>query len=81
MTNEEKANVYAIVLFLPKKDTGNLIDLVPTSWIFTDDKGEILCKYPRPEEYKKLPHWVTILQTPLEEWECFYVEIISYARK
>jgi len=80
MASEQEKEVYAIVLFLSRKDTDNLIDLIPSSWIFTDERGTV-CRYPGSEDYNKLPHWVALLQKPEEKWESFHIEIISYASK
>lgn len=76
----ENENVYAIILFLSRKETKNLIDLVPSSWISTDERG-VVCKYPDSENYCNLPQWVALLQQPEKEWKHFDVEVISYARK
>jgi len=58
--------VYAIVLFLPRKDTDNLIDLIPSSWIFMDERVTV-CRYSGSEDYDKLPHWVALLQKSEEK--------------
>lgn len=80
MANEKEKYVYAVVLFLSRKETGNDIDLIPSSWIFEDKKGT-LCKYPPREDYDKLEHWLPLLQPAQKEWESFYIEVVSYARK
>jgi len=49
----EQEKVYAVVLFLPRRDSNNLIDLIPCSWIFTDERG-IVCRYLDSEDYDKL---------------------------
>lgn len=80
MASEEEEKVYAVVVFLPKKDLGNLIDLIPCSWIFSDERG-VVCKYPDHEDYQKLPQWVASLQKADEKWNSFPIEVMSYASK
>lgn len=81
IASKEKEVSYVVVLFLPRKETGNLIDLVPSSWVFTDEIGTVFCKYPCQADYDKLQQWVSSRHEPSEEWECFEIEILSYARK
>lgn len=79
MASEEEY-VYAIVLFLPRKNRNNLVDLIPCSWISTDENG-VSCKYPDPEEYSKLPHWVASLHTPNKNvlmWKYFPMHVSKY---
>lgn len=77
---KEENSIYAVVLFLPKKDSNNLVDLVPVTWIVRDKTGKINCKYPEAADYAKLPAWVASLQPPLSDWPSFPIEIVSYAR-
>lgn len=79
MASEEE-NVYAIVLFLSRQESDNLIDLIPSSW-FSTDANKVLCKYPGPEEYSKLPQWIAALRQPKQSWEQFDVDVLSYACK
>lgn len=75
-------HVYAIVLFLPRKLSDNIIDLVPSSWIKKDPKSDVShCKYPARKDYPKLSRWIANLKEPEEAWEYFDVEIIAHARK
>ncbi|XP_071573423.1 uncharacterized protein [Temnothorax nylanderi] len=78
MTSEGE-NIYAVVLFFPRNESDNLIDLIPSSWIFTDVNG-VVCRYPGPDSYKKLPHWVAVLREPKKDWPQFDVEVLAYAR-
>ncbi|XP_071653406.1 uncharacterized protein [Temnothorax longispinosus] len=71
-------SLYAIVLFLPKKESDNLIDLIPSSWITTKGK-KVYCQYPDKKDYSKLEEWIVTLKKPEKTWEHFSVEIISYA--
>lgn len=78
---EEKTNVYAIVVFLPKQiDNENSVDLVPSKWI-TKSNEELLCQYPPAEDYHKLDECVQDLKDAKDCWEKFPVEIMSYAGK
>lgn len=80
MTDAE--NLYAVVLFLPKKNGDNLIDLVPSVWIDKKRSNNIpQCQYPDVKDYGKLPQWVAQLKQPEKDWKYFQVEIIAYARK
>lgn len=72
-------DIYAIVLFLPRTESNNLIDLVPSSWV--SKKGhKVTCRYPGQPEFKTLSKMVSSLQEAKKEWKCFPIEIISYAR-
>lgn len=77
----EKDRIYAVVLFLPRKETENLVDLILSNWICTTKRGTLQCKYPHPEEYTKLPEWIASLEPPNKDWQNFEIEVVSYARK
>lgn len=78
---DAKDNIYAIVLFLPRKSCDNMVDLVPSSWITKTRSGAVECQYPDEKDYRQLPNWIAQLKEADEEWEYFPVEIIAYARK
>ncbi|KMQ90656.1 hypothetical protein RF55_9561 [Lasius niger] len=76
---DEKDNLYAVVLFLPRKLSNNLIDLIPSFWIVTKNR-KVLCQYPGSEDYFKISDWVATLKEYEEEWKHFDIEILCHAR-
>lgn len=78
---QAKKNIYAVVLFLPRKSCDNLIDLIPCSWIIKTENDEVKYQYPARKDYEKLPQWLEQLKAPQKKWGYFKVEIIAYARK
>lgn len=77
---EKNEKLYAVVLFLPRKETDNSIDLISSSWIITSGH-DTLCRYLDRKDYSKLPDWLESLKEYEEDWECFNIEIIAYACK
>lgn len=75
-----KRSLYAVALFLPREETDNLIDLIPSSWIITSEH-DALCRYLGPKDYSKLLDRLSSLKEYEGDWECFNIEIISFARK
>lgn len=72
-------NIYAIVLFLPKKCPGKEdIDIVPVSWI-SNKNEKTLCKFPNKDNYDKLNLWVERLQPAGAKWKSFEIEVLCYA--
>ncbi|XP_032690598.1 uncharacterized protein LOC116853584 [Odontomachus brunneus] len=72
-------NIYTIVLFLPRKLTGNMIDLIPSCWIAKEENNTSRCQYPGSRDYSKIPQWVTQRKEAEKDWEYFSIEIIAYA--
>ena len=69
-----------MICFLPlpssKSRQIKQVELLPVAWVFVK-KNKYFCKYPPPEEYNKVTHWVKDSKEYDDEWEDFEVKILS----
>lgn len=55
-----------VILFLPRRENNNLIDLMSSSWIFTQN-NKVLCRYPGSVDCNKILYWTATLKEYEEE--------------
>lgn len=77
---------YRLVIFLSDSKIKTEIDIVPSDWIYKDEKsGKLKCKFmPPPYDKKKQNKLVDMIKNndePETDWPSYYIEVRERASK